>query len=188
MNKKSIIVGAIVLLVLTLGGAYFLKSSLAAKEETPGRQKSKETLTERQPVPATPVMAPDFALVDMNGRQVRLSDQRGKKVLINFWTTWCKYCRVEMPVLQKFYEQTKDKNWQVLMVNITSMEKNFSDVENYLKSNNFTFPVLIDKDGLVTAQYGINSIPTSFILNEKGEVIKTKMGPFSEDEIEELMK
>ncbi|AEF95232.1 alkyl hydroperoxide reductase/ Thiol specific antioxidant/ Mal allergen [Desulfotomaculum nigrificans CO-1-SRB] len=146
-----------------------------------------ETVETTEATPA-PVMAPDFTLEDINGKQVRLSDLRGKKVLINFWTTWCKYCRVEMPELQKFYEQTKDKNWQILTVNITRSERSISDVKDYLKTNNFTFPVLLDKTGQVAAQYGINSIPTSFILNEKGEVIQTKMGPFSQQELTELAK
>ncbi|MHB1042468.1 MAG: peroxiredoxin family protein [Eubacteriales bacterium] len=182
MSKKNKIVAAVLLLALVFGGTYFLKQSVAVKQEA--------TATKPEIQGSTPAvkMAPDFTLVDMDGKQVRLSDQKGKKVLINFWTTWCKYCRVEMPALQKFYEQTKDKNWQVLMVNITSSEKSISDVKDYLKSNNFTFPVLLDKDGSVSALYGINSIPTSFILNEKGEVVKIKMGPFTQTEIAELAK
>ncbi|WP_003539936.1 TlpA disulfide reductase family protein [Desulfotomaculum nigrificans] len=192
MSRKNKIMAVVLLLALVLGGAYYLKTGNAAKQENQvANQDTKETKTETvettEATPA-PVMAPDFTLEDINGKQVRLSDLRGKKVLINFWTTWCKYCRVEMPELQKFYEQTKDKNWQILAVNITRSERSISDVKDYLKTNNFTFPVLLDKTGQVADQYGINSIPTSFILNEKGEVIQTKMGPFSQQELTELAK
>ncbi|MCL4439839.1 MAG: TlpA family protein disulfide reductase [Firmicutes bacterium] len=186
-GKKKI--AFVLLLVLVLGGIYFIGTSSAVVKEKVGEEpKTNQTQAQTQQESQPANLAPDFTLTDMSGKQVRLSDLRGQKVLINFWTTWCKYCREEMPVLQKFYEQTKDKNWQVLMVNITSSEKSFSDVEKYLKENQFTFPVLLDKDGSVAAQYGINSIPTSFILNEKGEVVTTKIGPFREAEIEQLMK
>lgn len=185
--KKSVAV--VLLLVLVLGGVYFIgTSSAVVKQKLAEEPKTNQTEVQTQQVSHPAIPAPDFTLTDMNGKQVRLSDLRGQKVLINFWTTWCKYCREEMPVLQKFYEQTKDKNWQVLMVNITSSERNLSDVENYLKENQFTFPVLLDKDGSVAAIYGINSIPTSFILNEKGEVVTTKIGPFRDAEIDQLLK
>ncbi|MCL6611650.1 MAG: TlpA family protein disulfide reductase [Peptococcaceae bacterium] len=135
---------------------------------------------------ARTVTAPDFTLADMEGRRVRLGDLRGKKVLINFWTTWCPYCRDEMPLLQRFQEVNRDKNWQVLTVNITSSEKGSAPVRSYIKANNYTFPVLLDENGSVSALYGVRNIPASFVLNEKGEVIRTKVGPFTEKEMAEL--
>lgn len=135
---------------------------------------------------AKAVQAPDFTLADLEGRQVRLSDLRGKKVLINFWTTWCPYCVQEMPLLQKFHDGHRGGNWQVLTVNITSSERGVAPVQSYIRANNYTFPVLLDEKGSVAALYRVNSIPASFILNEKGEVIKTKIGPFTEKEMDEL--
>ncbi|KJR99768.1 MAG: alkyl hydroperoxide reductase [Peptococcaceae bacterium BRH_c4a] len=134
------------------------------------------------------VTASDFTLPDLDGKEVRLSDQRGKKVLINFWTTWCGYCKEEMPLLQILHQQGKAKNWQVLTINITSSEQSTQKVKSYIDSNGFTFPVLLDHKGSVTALYGVKGIPASFILNERGEVIRTKVGPFSEKEIAELLK
>ena len=130
--------------------------------------------------------APDFNLKGLDSREYRLADFRGKKVLINFWTTWCPYCLEEMPLLQKFHEQNKDGGWQVLTVDITSSEKSLADVQNYIKSKGFTFPVLLDEKGEVASRYGVRSIPASYILNEQGQIIKTKVGPFSEKEIGEL--
>lgn len=186
MSKKSRIVAAVLLLALILGGTFFLGSCASQQKTQSVKQEKTETGPETREEAPEVTMAPDFTLEDLNGHKVRLSDLKGQKVLINFWTTWCTYCRAEMPLLQQFYEQTKNRNWQVLMVNITVSERGLSNVKNYLTTNKFTFPVLLDKKGEAAALYGINSIPTSFIINEKGEVIKTKMGPFTESEITEL--
>ena len=132
-------------------------------------------------------MAPDFTLTDMDGKEVRLSEQRGKKVLINFWTTWCGYCKEEMPLIQKLHQQGGE-NWRVLTVNITSTETSVQKVKSYIDSNGFTFPVLLDQKGSVATLYGVQGIPASFMLNEKGEVIRTKVGPFNEKEIADLLK
>ncbi len=134
---------------------------------------------------ARAAMAPDFTLADLEGRQVRLSDFRGKKVLINFWTTWCPPCVQEMPLLQKFHDRYGG-GWQLLTVNITRSEKGAASVQSYIRANNYTFPVLLDEKGAVSALYKVNSIPASFILNEKGEVIRTKIGPFTEKELDGL--
>ncbi|MFZ5643779.1 MAG: TlpA family protein disulfide reductase [Bacillota bacterium] len=140
----------------------------------------------KEKISASP--APDFTLVDLNGKEVRLSDFRGKKVLVNFWATWCTPCRQEMPLLQEFHEKAGGKDWQVLTVNITSTEKSVAVVQQYVSANNYTFPVLLDQKGAIAALYSIRGIPASFILNEKGEVVKTKVGPFTESEMNELEK
>lgn len=189
IGRKKILVG-ILLLAVILGGFYYLDSAGKAGQEAGGKSRQENGEKSGQAAGKSPaqgshgaVVAPDFTLKDMDGKEVRLSDQRGKKVLINFWTTWCTYCREEMPLLQKFYEQSRDGKWQVLTINITSSEKGVSAVRSYLKANNYNFPVLLDEKGSVSALYGIRSIPASFILNEKGEIIKTKVGPFTEKEI-----
>lgn len=132
------------------------------------------------------LQAPDFTLTGLDGRQYRLSDYRGKKVLINFWTTWCPYCRDEMPLLQKFHEQYGGGNWQVLTVNMTVSEKGLSPVRDYIAEKGYTFPVLLDRDGSVSGLFRVSSIPASFILNENGGIIRTKIGPFSQKEMAEL--
>lgn len=194
IGRKRVLVG-ILLLAAIVAGLYYLDSAGKAGQQTGEKPRQESGVksgqaagkSQDQSSPGA-VAAPDFTLADMDGRVVRMSDQRGKKVLINFWTTWCTYCREEMPLLQKFYEQNRDKKWQVLTVNITSSEKGVSAVRSYLKANNYTFPVLLDEKGSVSALYGIRSIPASFILNEKGEIIKTKVGPFTEKEIADLDK
>ncbi|MFZ5651128.1 MAG: redoxin domain-containing protein [Bacillota bacterium] len=179
MTAGNKIAAALVLLFIVLGGTYYFVRDGQGK--TPEEGKS-------APGPAAVAMAPDFTLEGMDGREVRLSQLRGKKVLINFWTTWCQYCREEMPLLQKFHETSGEKNWQVLTVNITSTERDLSRVKSYIEANGYTFPVLLDRAGSVSALYGIRSIPTSFTLNEKGEITWVKTGPFTESELNELLK
>ncbi|MFZ5647444.1 MAG: TlpA disulfide reductase family protein [Bacillota bacterium] len=179
MTKEKRIAAAVVLILLVLGGAYYFVRDGQGKNT--GESKA---VPDSQSV----AMAPEFTLEGLDGQEVRLSDLRGKKVLINFWTTWCQYCREEMPLLQKFHEQSGGKNWQVLTINITSTERDLSRVKSYIESNGYTFTVLLDRTGSVSALYGIRSIPTSFMLNEKGEITGVKTGPFTEVELNSLLK
>ncbi len=177
IGRKQILLG-IMILAAVLGGFYLLDRAGGA-----GRKAPPATAVN----PSGAAAAPDFKLKDMDGKEVRLEDFRGKKVLINFWTTWCTYCREEMPLLQKFHEQHGGRNWQVLTINITSSEKGVFAVRTYLQSNKYTFPVLLDETGSVASLYGVRSIPASFVLNEKGEVIKTRVGPFTWKEMADLI-
>lgn len=180
MKTTNKILLGVLLLSAVLGLWHFQGNS-----GKPARQQEMKTPAQNT---STAVMAPDFTLPDMDGKEVRLSDQRGKRVLINFWTTWCGYCKEEMPLIQRLHQQGKAKNWQVLTINITSTEQSSQKVKSYIDSNGFTFPVLLDQKGSVTALYGVKGIPASFILNESGEVVRTKVGPFSENEIADLLK
>lgn len=175
-GKKAL--AAVLVLAVIWVGWQLLKPAGQA-EQSPGEAPGRQT--------ANAVQAPDFTLRDLDGREVTLSSLKGKKVLVNFWTTWCTYCRQEMPLLQKFHQQNSG-GWQVITVNMTASEKGLDPVRSYVSSNKFTFPVLLDEKGAVSSLYGVSSIPASLVLNEKGEVVKTKVGPFSEKELSDLAK
>jgi len=180
MKTTNKILLGVLLLSAVLGLWHFQGSS--------GKTARQQEIQTQAQNTSSAVMAPDFTLPDLDGKEVRLSDHRGKKVLINFWTTWCGYCKEEMPLIQRLHQQGKDKNWQVLTINITSSEQSTQRVKSYIDSNGFTFPALLDQKGSVTALYGVKGIPASFILNESGEVVRTKVGPFSEKEIADLLR
>ncbi len=131
---------------------------------------------------------PDFTLQDLTGNKVQLSDFKGKKVMLNFWATWCFYCREEMPLLESFHQKSETNGWHLLTVNLTASEAGKEAVESYMLENNYTFPVLLDLNGEVAALYRIRSIPASFIFDEEGQLIQTKLGPYSDKEIEQLLK
>jgi peroxiredoxin len=131
-------------------------------------------------------VAPDFDLATINGEQTKLSNYRGKKVILNFWASWCPPCKAEMPNIEKFYKENKDQDVIVLAVNLTTAEKNKNDVQQFIKDQGLTFPVLLDEQGKVGNMYQTFTIPTSYIINTKGIVQQKFVGPMSEEIIKKL--
>jgi peroxiredoxin len=122
-------------------------------------------------------IAPDFELLTPEGQKVKLSDFRGKKVILNFWATWCPPCRAEMPDIQNFYSQNSDK--VVLAVNLTSTEKDFGNVAKFIKEYGITFPVVLDKESKTATMYQISAIPTSYIIDTNGVIQQKIVGPMN---------
>jgi thiol-disulfide isomerase/thioredoxin len=116
----------------------------------------------------------DFILADPAGRSVRLSDLKGKVVFINFWTTWCGACRIEMPAMQGLHEHLKDRDFVMLAVDLQEPPE---QVKRYLDIYKLTFTALLDKDGEVSRSFGIRSIPTTFIIDKQGALIGMALGP-----------
>ena len=111
--------------------------------------------------------APDFVLNDMNGKKVTLSEYKGKPVLLNFWATWCGYCRKERPHLNSLYNEYKEKGLVVLSV---STDRSVEKVRSYLKKIPADFIVLSDSDGRTASEYGIRGYPSSFLIDRNGLV------------------
>lgn len=136
----------------------------------------------RRPSPALPEEghpAPDFVLKDLSGRDVRLSDFRGRPVIINFWATWCPPCREEMPRIQDFYRRFADR---VVVLGIDVGESR-DQVKRFVENGGFSWTFLLDADAKVTERYAVFAIPTTFFLDGEG-VIKAKyMGPLSDTQL-----
>lgn len=131
--------------------------------------------------------APDFQLQTIDGNTMKLSDLKGKKVILNFWATWCPPCKAEIPHMQKFYsEQTNDKV-EIVAVNVTNGEKNPNDVETFVKDNGLTFPILLDFTGEVGQTYQAFTIPTSYMIDSKGVIQKKIIGPMDKEMMYELV-
>jgi peroxiredoxin len=126
-------------------------------------------------------LAPDFELTTLEGKTANLSDYKGKKVILNFWATWCPPCKAEMPHMQNFYENNKDNGIEVLTVNLTNMEKSKSDIEKFVKDYSLSFAVLLDEEGTIGMQYQAFTIPTSYIIDSNGIISKKIVGPMDED-------
>lgn len=120
------------------------------------------------------VLPVEIRLKDLNGRPVRLSDFRGKIVFLNFWTTWCYDCRIEMPVMEKLHQKFKNKNFAMVTINL---QESVSQVKQFFKDYKLTFTALLDSDGEVGAHFRINAIPTTFILDREGIIIGKVFGP-----------
>lgn len=114
--------------------------------------------------------ATDFALKTPDGKEIKLSDFKGKPVVLNFWATWCPACKAEMPDMEKIYEANKDQGVVFLAVDIG--ESSLA-VESFVQKNNITFPVVIDENSRVTSQYQIVPLPTTYFIDAKG-IIRAK--------------
>jgi len=116
----------------------------------------------------------EIRLKDLNGNLVSLSDFRGRIVFLNFWTTWCPTCRIEMPSMEKLHQKFKGKDFVMVTVNI---QESASQVKKFFKMFNLTFTALLDTTGEVATGFSIRSIPTTFILDKSGRTIGTILGP-----------
>ncbi|EOO32525.1 Thiol:disulfide interchange protein tlpA [Bacillus cereus VD133] len=129
--------------------------------------------------------APDFTLTKLDGTNVKLSDLKGKKVILNFWATWCGPCQQEMPDMEAFYKEHKE-NVEILAVNYTPSEKGGGEekVSNFAKEKGITFPILLDKNIDVTTAYKVITIPTSYFIDTKGVIQDKFIGPMTQKEME----
>lgn len=132
--------------------------------------------------------APDFALTTLDGEAVRLSDYKGKKVILNFWATWCPPCRAEMPDMQKYYdEQAEGENVEILAVNLTTADKGMDKINAFVEEFSLTFPVPMDTEGDIGDLYQAASIPTSYMIDTEGRVQQKIVGPMNEEMMEEFI-
>jgi peroxiredoxin len=129
--------------------------------------------------------APDFELMDLSGEQVRLSDQRGRPVLINFWATWCAPCVLEMPNIQKYYERYPGE-FVVLAINAGESPE---VVKRFVADMGLTFDILLDPGGKIQELYRLQGYPTSFFLDAEGRIQAQHIGMLTEAQLEDnLMK
>ena len=119
------------------------------------------------------IMAPSFALKDLNGSEVRLDDLRGKIVFLNFWATWCPPCREEMPSMEKLYGEFKNRDFTMLAIDL---REDVLKVKTYKEESGLTFPILLDSDGSVGLEYGVISIPTTYVVDREGYLIGGALG------------
>ncbi|TVY02092.1 redoxin domain-containing protein [Cohnella terricola] len=124
--------------------------------------------------------APNFKLLNLEGEEVELSDFIGKKVILNFWATWCPPCRAEMPHMEKIYSKNSDEV-VVLAVNVTSSEKSSGDVQKFVEDFKLTFPVVMDTDGNVSGKYLVYAYPTSLMIDSQGIIREVYLGAMNED-------
>jgi len=143
------------------------------------------------PAVAPTSSAPDFTLHSMGGPNLRLQEQRGRVVMINFWATWCGPCRQEMPHLNRLYDKYKASGFVLLGVNVDDDAKNAEVVATKL---GVRFPVLLDSEKLVSKLYDLSTMPSTVLIDRDGKVRFVHRGYLSgyedvyEKQIRELLK
>jgi cytochrome c biogenesis protein CcmG/thiol:disulfide interchange protein DsbE len=124
--------------------------------------------------------APGFTLKDANGRAVNLSDYKGKVVLLNFWATWCGPCKLEIPWFVEFEQKYKDKGFAVLGVSLD--EDGWEVVKPYVERAKINYRILLGDDMTAQLYGGVDSLPTSFVLDREGRIAATHVGLVSKSQ------
>lgn len=127
----------------------------------------------------------DFALPDMDGKSHKLSDYRGKWVVVNYWATWCPPCLKELPELEQFHLHHKDKNAMVLGVNMERITP--KALRRFVDEQMLSFPVLMLEPVAATELGKVPGMPTSFLIDPEGRVVARKTGAVTAKIIEKLM-
>jgi peroxiredoxin len=125
-------------------------------------------------------LAPDFSLKDATGATVKLSDYRGKVILLNFWATWCGPCQIEIPWLIDFQQTYKDRDFAVLGISMD--DDGWDSVKPYLQQKKLNYRVMIGTQ-LISEQYGgVDSLPTTFVIDREGRIAVIHYGLVSKSE------
>lgn len=123
----------------------------------------------------------DFTLKDVNGELVRLSDYKGRPVLINTWATWCPPCKAEMPLLNQYYQSHAEEGFVILAINAGDTQ---AEAASFVLQNGLKFPVLLDPETQLLNQMNIHSFPTSILVGKDGKVKSIHVGLLTEASIE----
>ena len=189
-NNKTVWI-LILVFVLLIGGAYVLYNQLGSRMDMPqlatqsgqaqdeaGDNQAEAGESEDK---AESALAPDFTVYDLNGNPVKLSDYRGKPVVLNFWSSRCGPCQMEMPDFQEAYEDLGEEI-HFLMVNVTDGSWDTVDSASaFIAENNYTFPVFYDTDISAASAYGVSSLPTTYFIDAEGNGVAYGMGAMDMD-------
>lgn len=186
MRWRNAIVGLVIVLLVV--GAFIVNQKGAEEPEKEVAVHEGEPIQPDRDVKVQEgFAAPDFELETLEGERYRLYENNGKPTLVNFWASWCPPCKVEMPHLQKAYEEYGDR------VNFLMVDLAFNDdveaMSQYIEENGYTFPVPLDETGEVAMdQYQAIAIPTTVIVDEEGIITHHIRGAMSEQQIQAIME
>jgi cytochrome c biogenesis protein CcmG/thiol:disulfide interchange protein DsbE len=139
--------------------------------------------------PTSGSKATDFTVTDTSGNEIKLSDFKGKKpVVVNFATSWCTYCKQEMPDFQKAYKKYGDQVQFMIIDCIGASGETKAAFNKFISANGYTMPVFYDNDKIAQAAYGINSFPQTYFIDKDGKLADQFLGATSYSEVEKVIK
>ncbi len=173
--KKALPALLVGLAMLTVAGCFGGSRNFTAGAAAAAAAPASQSSTSARPDVGIRVgnLAPDFTLKTLDGQTVKLSDYRGKPVLVNFWATWCPPCRQEMPDLEKAYQKYKDQGMVFLGID---MQEDQGTVKNFVQQNGYHWTFAIDADSRVADTYQASAIPTSYFVDKNGIIRDTQIG------------
>lgn len=179
MNQKVKLLLTVVLAAIFFGAVYFVYSTLK-DDYSPDVFSPPETAgeTDGESGEYTPMKAPDFTVLNEEGEEVKLSDYYGKPIVLNFWATWCYYCKEEMPDFEKVYKEHPEV--QFLMVNATDGVRETVEIAKaYIAEKGYTFPVVFDTEQEAVTAYYITGYPTTWFIDKDGYLVTYANGMLS---------
>jgi peroxiredoxin len=153
--------------ILLASGVIFCFSSCTNSTSKAASESAKAAEAARKP-------APDFTLKDENGASVRLSDYKGKVVLLNFWATWCGPCQIEIPWFEQFEQQYKSQGFAVLGVSMD--DEGWPAVKPFIAAHKVNYRILLGNDSVGELYGGLDALPTSFLVDREGRLAYTHVG------------
>lgn len=170
---------SIFVFVLSLAALFAVSASIYSQYKPYGDTAQRKTGNNLKPniqitdVQNDTIIAPDFKLKDINGKEISLSDYKGKIVILNFWATWCKYCKIEMPDLNEVNKGLDKYNAVLFAIDV---QEDISIVKSYLSQNKINLKVLMDSNGSVAQSYNVSSFPMTYIINKDGSIYTSILG------------
>jgi len=155
---------------------FFLSAALLTSCAPQPSAAPSDPLRGRPTAPKVGEKAYNFALNDLQGNPVLLSDFRGKRVMVNFWATWCGPCRSEIADMVKLYDELHDQGFEILAVNVG---EGATRVKDFAERFDMRFPVLLDSRQKVAVAYRVEGIPTSVFVDQQGIIRAIRVGPMT---------
>ncbi|MBE6731335.1 MAG: TlpA family protein disulfide reductase [Ruminococcaceae bacterium] len=189
MKKEFKLILLLLSLVIIIGAAFLLYDryadsalgdNLAVTESTVSKEENNSN-SESDATSEDVPLAPDFTVYDINGNKIKLSDFIGKKVIVNFWASWCGPCKNEMPDFQKAYEKYGN-DIVFMMVNMTDGSSETVDsAKSFIEKSGYTFPIYFDKDESALYAYYVYSIPATYFISSDGTLASYARGMINEE-------
>ncbi|NMH68913.1 redoxin domain-containing protein [Bacillus sp. RO3] len=190
MNKRNFALAIVALLI-----GIFLVNLFQDQQEKKEREEAAQLASESMDLSdakqglAKGDRAPDFELTTLEGETIKLSDYQGKKVILNFWATWCPPCKAEMPHMESYYEDyAEEENVEILAVNLTSMDDGKKAVQQFVDGYELTFPIPMDEEGKVGDEYRVFTIPTTYMIDTGGIIQHKIVGPMNEEMMSKMVE
>lgn len=187
-NDPKLIWVVALILVLLAGYSYFNQNKTPGTDQQSTQKVSPDTAAS-SPKAAKGKLAPEITLNNLNGQTVKLSDYRGKIVILNFWASWCPPCKSEMPELNEAAREFASGADAVLLtVNLTDGSRETVDkARKYIADNNYSMTVLLDTQSKAANAYNITSIPTTYVIDKQGIIINSIVGPTTKNALQDYV-